>query len=92
MACLVEHIQMKQKCKCLKKQRERNKPPISEDQKEKLSVLFKGKPRPPRILESIKNDVRDDYSSGNFTKRQLSEKYNIKYGSIVNILRNRFAQ
>lgn len=75
------------KRKMSEKQKSRKRKPVSNDQKQKLSNMFKGKPRPDRIPDSLKQDVIDDYSTGLFTKKQLSEKYEIKYNSIVNILR-----
>lgn len=68
-------------------QSKRERKPISEEQKKSLSLKLKGQPRPPRILDSIKESVRSDYETGNFTKNQLAERYGLKYGSIVNILR-----
>ena len=47
------------------------------------------KPRPERIPQSVKEGVRADYDTGDFTKKQLSTKYDIKYNSIVNILRKK---
>lgn len=71
------------------KQKARERKPISREQRQNLSNMFKGKPRPERIPQSVKEGVRADYNTGDFTKKQLSTKYDIKYNSIVNILRKK---
>lgn len=75
------------RAKMSESQRTRIRRPISEEQKNNLRLKFKGKPKPPRIPESVKLDVKKDYATGGLTKRQLADKYGVKYNSIVNILR-----
>lgn len=78
------------KARMSKKQSERVRLPVTEEQKQMLSLKFKGKPRPALIPSLVRENVRKDYATGNFTKGQLSEKHCIKYGSVVNILRKRY--
>jgi group I intron endonuclease len=61
--------------------------PLTDQEKQHLSDNLKGKPKPAAIPIEIKNEITRLYSSGNYTKRQLAEKFELKYNSIVKIIR-----
>jgi group I intron endonuclease len=75
----------KQKMSEFQSSRERR--PLTEEEKLHLSNNLKGKPQPPRIPIEIKNEVVQLYASGNYTKRQLAEKFGLKFNSVVKIIR-----
>lgn len=61
--------------------------PLSEEHKEKNRIAASKQDHSFRIPQETKEQIISMYDSGNYTKRQLAEKYNIKYNSVVKILR-----
>jgi group I intron endonuclease len=75
------------KQKMSKIQSTRKRRPLTEEERLKISKALKGKPRGASIPNYIKNNIIKDYLSGDYTKKQLSEKFDLKYNSIVKIIR-----
>lgn len=75
------------KQKMSKFQLSRPRRPLTNEEKQHLSNSLKGKPRPASIPQETKNQVMVMWASGNYTKRQIAEKFNLKYNSVVKIIR-----
>jgi group I intron endonuclease len=65
----------------------RNRVPLTDEAKSKISTALKGKPRGLPIAQEIKNEVVQLYGAGNHTKLQLAEKFGLKYNTVVKIIR-----
>jgi group I intron endonuclease len=65
--------------------RERN--PLTEEHKQKNREATSKQDFSFRIPVEVKNEIVKLYNTGNFTKRQLSEKFVLKYNSVVKIIR-----
>lgn len=68
-------------------QSSRQRRPLTEQEKIKLSSVLKGRPRPAPIPEELKCAVREMYASGSYTKNQIANQLNLKYNAVVKILR-----
>jgi group I intron endonuclease len=60
---------------------------LTEDHKQRNSEAAKKQDFSFRIPIETKQNIVIDYATGNYTKKQLAEKYNLKYNSIVKIIR-----
>lgn len=69
-------------------QSNRVRKPLTEDHKNALKKACKNQDHSFRIPIEIKNEIVQLYASGNYTKRQLAEKFNLKYNSVVKIIRS----
>lgn len=68
-------------------QSNRIRDPLTEEHKQKNREAALKQDFSFRIPIQIKNEIVSLYSSGNYTKRQLSEKFGLKYNSVVKIIR-----
>lgn len=75
----------KQKMSEFQKNRVRRK--LTEEEKNIISQKVKAVGKQPKISLETKNNVKQLYASGQFSKRQLSEKLGLKYNTVVKILR-----
>lgn len=75
----------KQKMSEFQKNRIRRK--LTEEEKNIISQKVKAVGKQPRISVETKNNVKQLYASGQFSKRQLSENLGLKYNTVVKILR-----
>jgi len=78
-------IDVKQKMSEFQSSRPRE--PLTEEHKQKNREAVKKQDFSYRIPKEIKKLIIQLYSSGNYTKKQLSEKFVLKYNSIVKIIR-----
>ena len=62
--------------------------PLTEEHKQKNRDATLKQDFSFRIPIEIKNEIVQLYTSGNYTKRQLAEKFGLKYNSIVKIIRS----
>lgn len=62
--------------------------PLTEDHKNIIKEARKNQDMSFRIPIEIKNEIVQLYASGNYTKRQLAEKFGLKYNSVVKIIRS----
>ena len=62
--------------------------PLTEEHKMKNSEAAKNQDHYFRIPIETKNEVVKLYSSGQYTKNQLAEKFGLKYNSVVKIIRS----
>jgi len=67
-------------------QKNRKRRPLTEAEKENLRQKSTGKKNKP-IPQELKDNVYNDYISGNFTKRQICEKHNISNNTATTIIR-----
>ena len=65
----------------------KNRNPLSEEHKQKNREAALKQDFSFRIPIEIKNEIVLLYGTNNYTKRQLSEKFGLKYNSIVKIIR-----
>jgi predicted GIY-YIG superfamily endonuclease len=68
-------------------QSSRSRKPLTEEHKQKNREATTKQDRSFKISTDIKNEVVQLYGSGNYTKKQLSEKFGLKYNSVVKIIR-----
>lgn len=68
-------------------QSKRERQLLSEEHKQKNKEAAKKQDRSFRIPKETKLEVVQLYNTGKYTKRQLSEKFRLKYNSIVKIIR-----
>lgn len=69
-------------------QSKRIRKPLSEEHKEKNRLSALNQNFSFRIPINIKNEIIQLYATNNYTKKQLSEKFQLKYNSIVKIIRS----
>lgn len=89
---------------CIQRAKEANTGrPMSEEHRQKLSKLYKGKTRDPKIFDKSRGeenynsvlsdsdvkDIRSKYRTGNFTYRQLGDEYGVSSADICNIVNNK---
>jgi hypothetical protein len=65
----------------------RQRKPLTKEHKRQNSEMARNQDRKFRISIEIKNEIVQLYAAGNYTKRQLSEKFGLKYNSVVKIIR-----
>lgn len=68
-------------------QSSRSRNPLTDEHKQKIKEASKQQDRNFRINPEIKKQVVEDYATNKYTKKQLSEKFNIKFNTIVKIIR-----
>ena len=75
----------KQKMSNFQSSRERS--PLTEGHKQKLKEAANKQDFSFRIPPEVKDEIMQLYMSGNYTKKQLTEKFGLKYNSVVKIIR-----
>lgn len=69
-------------------QSERIRQPLTDKHKQKLSQATVQQDRKFRIPLEVKKQIVSDYATNKYTKKQLSEKFGLKFNTIVKIIRS----
>lgn len=69
-------------------QSSRKRSPLSEEHLQKIKLARSQQNSSFRISKEIKQEIVSLYASGQYTKKQLAEKFNLKYNSVVKIIRS----
>lgn len=68
-------------------QSSRERQPLSQEHLQSIKLARAQQDMSFKIPKEVKEEIINLYQSGNYTKKQLAEKFNMKYNSVVKIIR-----